>query len=267
MVKIGTCNICGLVGPLSFEHVPPRRAYNDQRIFEANIQRMVAEKWDGQQRPITGKWAQRGAGKHTLCNRCNNDTGAWYGGAYVSWARQGVELLERSGGKLTLAYPYTIFPLRVFKQVVAMFFSACGPNLRLRFPDLVQFVLQRDEQYMPHDLRVFAYLLHPDDTGAFRQSGMSGVVKDYNKRHVFAEIAFPPFGFLLTGDRDPIYPTLLDITYLSHARYSHRDGVFLRLPVLPVNTWLPGDFRSKEEIRKTVENKDVVGRVELDVLR
>jgi hypothetical protein len=126
--------------------------------------------------------------------------------------------------------------------------------------------LRRDEQYMPHGLRVFGYLMHPDDTGGFRQAGMTGVVKEHAKRHVFAEIAFPPFGFLLTGDRDPIYPTLLDLTFLGHAKYSLRETIFLNLPVLPVNTWLPGDFRSKEEIRKTVKSNEVVGRVELGAL-
>jgi hypothetical protein len=229
--------------------VPPQAAYNDQRIFEADILRMVA---NGQQRPLPGKWVQRGAGKYTLCNKCNNDTGGWYGRAYVSWARQGVELLERSGGKLSLAYPYTVYPLRIVKQVVTMFFSACGPNLRLQFPHLVRFVLQRDERYMPHDLRVFGYLMHPEDTGGSRQSGMSGVIKDYAKQHIFAEIAFPPFGFLLTNDRNPIHPTLLDITFLSHAPYFLRDTIFLKLPVLAVNTWFPGDFRSKEEISRSM---------------
>jgi hypothetical protein len=170
---VGTCFICGAWGQLSFEHVPPQAAYNNERVFEANIRRMVAERSHGQQQPLTGKWVQGGAGKYTLCNKCNNDTGGWYGGAYVSWARQGVELLERSGGKLSLAHPYKVFPLGILKQVVAMFCSACGPNLRLKFPDLVPFVLQREARYMPHDLHVFGCLMHPDETGGFRQSGMN----------------------------------------------------------------------------------------------
>jgi hypothetical protein len=40
----------------------------------------------------------------------------------------------------------------------------------------------------------------------------------------------------------------------------------MKMPVLQINTWLPGDFRSKEEIKKTVEANEVVGRVNLDVL-
>jgi hypothetical protein len=261
----GVCCICGLYRKLSFEHVPPSAAYNDRRVFEANIQSLVAGNWNGQERPLQGKWVRRGAGKETLCEQCNNNTGSWYGPSYVSWAEKAMELVVRSGGELSLAYPYTIYPLRAFKQVVTMFCSACGPNLCGRFPELRKFVLDKTEQYMPHELRVFAYLLDPYKSGAYRQSGMSGVIKN-NHQHVFAEVAFAPLGFVLTGDTRPIHPQLLDITFFSYSRYQERTHLFLKLVTLQVNTWLPGDFRTKEEIRKTVEANETVGRINLDVL-
>jgi hypothetical protein len=65
---VGQCCICGVVKKLSFEHVPPHAAYNDQRIFESNIQDLVDGKWDGQSRPLRGKWVQRVAGKYTRCD-------------------------------------------------------------------------------------------------------------------------------------------------------------------------------------------------------
>jgi hypothetical protein len=75
VVKIGQCCICGANGVrLSFEHIPPRAAFNDQRIFETNIQDMMKGQWEGQSRPVQGQWVQGGAGKHTLCEKCNNDT-------------------------------------------------------------------------------------------------------------------------------------------------------------------------------------------------
>lgn len=259
----GECCICGLHKKLSFEHVPPRAAYNDQRVFEANIQRLVARNWNGQEAPLEGRWVQKGAGKETLCEQCNSETGSWYGPAYVSWARQATELIGRSGGELSLAYPYTIYPLRAIKQVATMFCSACGPNLCRKFPELRKFVLDKTERYIPHGLRVFAYLIGPKS--AHRQSGMSGVLKN-DREHVFAEVAFAPLGFVLTGDMRAIHPELLDITFFSYSRYRERAHLFLKLAVLPINTWLPGDFRTKEEIKKTVEANQTVGRINLDVL-
>jgi hypothetical protein len=119
---------------------------------------------------------------------------------------------------------------------------------------------------VPHGLKVFAYLLDPNKSEAYRQAGMTGVVNEAG-RHVFAEVAFPPFGFILTGDEKPIYATLLDITFMGQYQFFLHQTLFLKLPVLPVNTWLPGDFRTKKEIERTIQENKFEGRVELDVLR
>jgi hypothetical protein len=266
LMKIGQCCICGAEGvQLSFEHIPPRAAFNDQRIFEANIQGMVKGKWDGQSRPLQGQWVQGGAGKHTLCEKCNNDTGRWYGSVYVAMARQGLNLVIRSGGTASLAYPYRIFPLRILKQVTAMFCSACGPSLQKRFPDIPRFVLDRERRYLPYDMKVFAYLIHPSKSVGNRQSPMTGVLINA-KQHLFAEIAFAPFGFVLTGDVTPVNYDLLDITHFGHSAFHHREAVYLKLPVLEVNTWLPGDFSSTEQIKRDLEANEVLGQVNLDPL-
>jgi hypothetical protein len=60
---------------------------------------------------------------------------------------------------------------------------------------------------------------------------------------------------------------LLDITFMGQYSYRQRQTLFLELPVLPINTWLPGDYRTKGEIKKTVQENKYEGQVELDVLR
>src|SRR4029077_19760652 len=50
----------------------------------------------------SGKYIQRGAGRHSLCAKCNNDTGTWYGTPYVNFARQVLILLHRSKGHMKL---------------------------------------------------------------------------------------------------------------------------------------------------------------------
>ena len=32
MEKVGKCALCGREGPLSYEHIPPREAFNDKRV-------------------------------------------------------------------------------------------------------------------------------------------------------------------------------------------------------------------------------------------
>jgi hypothetical protein len=263
--KLGFCCICGEFGPLSFEHVPPRKAYNDQRVFELGLQHLIASRRDGHA-PAEGKWFQAGAGKETLCDKCNNDTGAWYGSAYVSWARHGMRLLEASGGTLSLAYPYTIYPLRIVKQVATMFFSACGPEFQKGHPDLVRFVLNRDQRDVPHNLQFYAYFVDPDKSEASRQSGVSGVVRfDRGDQNVFSEIAFAPFGFIMVLSGKPPSLDLCNITHFGHEAYHLRRTSFLKLPVLPVVSPLPGDFRTRAElVSATADNKTLGQYYHLD---
>jgi len=114
----GKCHICGNVGPLSFEHVPPRRAFNERPVIKAQFEDIVGL---GPDEPIRGKIQQRGMGEYTLCPTCNNNTGSWYGKNFVDWCYQGFEILLRSKGKPSLIYLNYLFPLRILKQI--RFFS------------------------------------------------------------------------------------------------------------------------------------------------
>lgn len=98
MAILGTCRICGTEDELSFEHVPPRAAFNNHRIFEADIDALRTGKWSPGERIEDGKYKQRGAGAHTLCGRCNSITGHWYGGACVEVAKQAMVRLHASRG-------------------------------------------------------------------------------------------------------------------------------------------------------------------------
>jgi hypothetical protein len=250
----GTCSICGNFGKLSFEHIPPRAAFNDQRRFEADIQSLLSDKW-APGASTKGRYKQGGVGKDSLCEKCNNSMGTWYGASYVDFARQAMRLVSVSNGNMSLAYPYRIRPLRVLKQIVAMFFSACGPDLQKKHSALVRFLLNRELREFPRSIRIYGYLHHPNLSTAIRRSGITGIVVG-NKSHVISEIAFPPFGFVMSLDGEPIEPNLVDLSYFAQSEFKDRETVYLQLPVLPVVSWLPGDFRTREEMEKErLENK------------
>jgi hypothetical protein len=79
----GVCRICGQYGALSFEHVPPQEAFNKSTVIEYTVESWVTK------RRVKDKQQQGGIGQYTLCETCNSNTGAWYGGEYVKWARIG----------------------------------------------------------------------------------------------------------------------------------------------------------------------------------
>jgi hypothetical protein len=262
--KTGDCCICGANGKLSFEHVPPQAAFNDRRVFEANINGLLNGKWSPGERIEEGKYKQRGAGRYSLCGKCNSDTGGWYGSSYVDVARQAMYRLHYSQGNMAgLAYPYGMFPLRFLKQISAMFFSACGPALQDRNPDLVRFVLNKDERRLPPQIRYFAYLHHPTDSTCIRQSGITGMMRG-SHQFLFSEIAFPPFGLIMSINSPPVHTDLCEITHLNQYSYRQWDVVYLKLPVFPVTTWFPGDFRTVEGVLKDQAENRKVGSMFLD---
>jgi hypothetical protein len=178
----------------------------------------------------------------------------------VDVAKQAMIRVHASQGRMSLAYPYGMFPLRFLKQIVVMFFSACGPGLQQKNPDLVRFVLNKEEQRLPPHIRIFAYLHHPTDSTCIRQSGLTGMLTG-GTQHLFSEIAFPPFGLIMSIDHPPVHPDLCEITHLNHWKYRTWDVVYLKLPVFPVTTWFPGDFRTVAGVLKDVEENRKVGSV------
>lgn len=247
--KFGFCCICGAEGKLSFEHVPPRSAFNDHPVLVADIRELIGN-WDGEIRSVKGKVHQLGAGDYTLCEKCNSDTGAWYGSAFADWAYQAFRVLTFTRGQPFLYYQFRIFPLRVIKQIICMFFSSNGPHFRTVHPDLVRFVLNREARYLEPEIRIYAYYnLSP----VSRQSGVTSLLKlDAQEAHTFSEIANLPFGYVMTLESAVPDNRPVDISFFGNYRYDDWKEFSFRLPVLPIYTYYPGDYRNQEEVMATV---------------
>lgn len=252
--EFGICHICGTQGKLSFEHVPPAKAFNDNAILLADVEKLRSG-YHPDDYSQGGREKQRGAGAYTLCESCNNNTGSWYGPAYVKFAKQGMEYLQlsRSAGEFNL--PLRIMPLRVIKQVICMFVSANGPKFQSVQPDLVRFVLNKELRHLPNHVRVFAFYSIGDRS---RSAGVSALIKGYGSAsstgYVFSEITFPPFGFVLTFNCATPDDRLTDISYFADDfTFSEERILWIRLPVLPVYTGFPGDYRNRDNVLKDAE--------------
>jgi hypothetical protein len=239
---VGKCHICGAYGPLSFEHVPPRAAFNSNALFMARLDHFIKTgKPMSEFGQTVGKQYQRGAGAHTLCGQCNSTTGAWYGNAYVDWVTQGFKYLGYACSAPSLVFPFTVFPLLVIKQITCMFLCINGEDFADAHPQLVRFVLSRHERSFPSYIRVYAFYTA---TSMIRQSGITTAMSidpDFEPR-VTSEIVFPPFGYVLTFSSVSPDPRLLDITFFH--RYSALDlaELSLPIPILSADTWIPGQY-------------------------
>lgn len=115
--KIGVCKICGSYGQLSFEHVPPEAAFNNGRYYyTAQMERILklgdtdfdilsfSNKQHAQKK-------QGGIGFNSLCIKCNNTTGLWYGNWFVEWVYQSMAIILKASKNPTLYYPTFFYPL------------------------------------------------------------------------------------------------------------------------------------------------------------
>lgn len=254
--RYGKCHICGNHSKLSFEHVPPRSAFNDHPVFLADINELIG-KWNGEIRNIKGKIHQLGAGNYTLCERCNSDTGAWYGNAFADWAYQAFRVLHFTKGKPSLYYQFRIFPLRVLKQIICMFFSANGDSFCDIHPNLVKFVLSREEKHLSPEIRIYTYY---NLSGVSRQSGVSGLLNLEKRSHyTFSEIAFFPLGYVMTFESEVPDNRPVDISFFANYRFNDWKDLSFKLPILPVYTYFPGDYRSREQVLSKGNKKPIKG--------
>lgn len=242
----GFCRLCGDYKKLSFEHIPPRKAFNEhQRLFRTAQDHLSGRRYS--------KY-RKGVGDYSLCVECNNRTGAWYGEAFVEWTRQGFEWFDKVKGEKALSLPYYIRPLNVLKQITVMALALAPETAIPKNAEARRFVLRKKERYLPPDLRAFVYYCMDGEVRF--ASGMAildttGGGSDF----VLGEVAMPPFGYCITspmGDRKSLAEGkgLYDISWFSRFGYNEWTQVHLRLPTRSAAMPFPLDYRDKYGVEK-----------------
>lgn len=242
--RIGFCRLCGGYGKLTFEHIPPKKAFNDHQQLLRTMEDHLSE------RPSAYSKFRRGLGKYSLCEPCNNRTGAWYGSAFVEWTRQGFEWFDKVEGEKILSLPYYIKPLNVLKQVMVMAMAMSAEVSLDAHRDIRQFLLSPRQRYMPSNYRAFVYFNMRGQlrfTSSMAILNTEGMGSDY----VMAEVALPPFGYCVTrpvGDRRSLAESkgLYEITRFANYGLGEWVKVHLRIPTRETNFPSPLDYRNLE---------------------
>ena len=250
MAEVGVCRLCGANGPLSFEHVPPRSAFNDSPAFLQTLEEWTSEAEGGVR---SGKLQQRGFGGYTLCERCNNVTGSWYGSEYVKWARTVAPWVLAKPPFATVARLYlnSVYPLRFLKQMMTCLFSANSHKFAAQYPHLVDFVLYKDKRGLAPRYEAYLTLV----LGSLRVSGVPSKATvgkgDLSLRRieVLTEFAHTPFACRLLLDCSAA-DEVGQITQFAGYGYGDEVDLCLVLPVGEIHTPFPGDYRTQDEIRR-----------------
>lgn len=246
MAQIGICALCLEERELTFEHIPPRRAFNNRPAVAHTVYGLTLASTIKRDPPLLKR--PRGLGQHALCTLCNGQTAALYGDAFADWTFQCLSYADRIQGPTRIILSFSIYPLRVLKQIVVMLLAASkstadAPLLRaLRY-----FVRNPHSISLPKEFVISGYL-NPQDPARMdnplltqnRLSGSCGVIdtKCGSSVFVLSEVAFPPMGYVgfsSTPDHgrklSDNFASLLDFRWFSNYPYNRRTTMHIRMPV------------------------------------
>lgn len=263
---LGKCALCGKECELTFEHIPPRAAFNSkparpvsgfELLTEKNLNGSERMPWDTE--GLRYQNQQQGMGRYSLCKVCNNNTGSWYGDAYVFFANvvhaaisscsdddsEGITILD-------------VYPLRFIKQILSMFCSTSDPDNSLLQP-IREFVLDKDAVGI--DKRRYKLCMYFTKSSVYKQTGIMVSAKWTQiglELMTLAEITAYPLGFILYFDPSDTWDFQgTDITSFSDCGYNDRGNVSLPWKIKEMNDLFPEAYRAKEEIQKRFEeNKE-----------
>lgn len=266
MQKIyGKCALCREECELSFEHIPPKAAFNSSPIKPVTGTGMLEEDrmpWDTSGLPFKNQ--QKGMGKYSLCEKCNNDTGSWYGDEYIKITRIIHAIISQSAEINECACVIkNVYPLRFIKQVLSMFCSINNYDDQ-RIEVLRKFVL--DKESVGIDKTKYRVCMYMTNSNLMKYAPLSVIVKFGSNEHeynVLSEITAYPLGFILYFDPPESFQhDGLDITHFADCSYNQIANIQMPICMYEVNDFFPTHYRSKEEIRQCIKkNKEMVENI------
>lgn len=255
--QIGKCALCGKKCKLSFEHIPPKAAFNANPSRPVSGDKIMGDNsrmpWDIDGLPYENQ--QRGMGRFSLCDECNNNTGTWYGNDYTNFARIIHCFLADNRSSLAQGvHIKQIYPLRIIKQVLSMFCSINNFEDERILP-LRSFVLDKDKTGI--DSQHYKVCIYFTRSQLIRYIPLSVIItqtKSGYRNIVVSEITAYPVGFILYLNPTEIDKHEgIDITSFSQYKYDEKRTVYFPACVKEVNNIFPLDYRARAEILDTIE--------------
>lgn len=247
----GICRLCGDNTDLSFEHVPPKVAFNKNTKYVSVAFDDYIKNENPLKNPIKGKTKQGGVGYNSLCIDCNSFLGRNYVPAYEKWVKGGYSVLGNSEFGVVRYSINDIEPLKILKQIVSMFLAINKEWYLESYPELSKFVLNPNEKNLPEKYRIFSYLNKDGNIRYMHHTvvGNFGRGKPIN----CSEISFPPYGYVLTIDSDDNINQLNDITGFKNFELNQKQTLNMAMFQLPTHLTIPLDYRGKDQIEKAIE--------------
>lgn len=244
----GICRICKKKTELSFEHIPPKSAFNKYTKFRSVPYLEYVQNSHRKDYKPTSKLQQGGLGSYCLCINCNSFLGLNYVPDYFKMAQVGKSIFQNKDFQKAVFTTMEISPLKLLKQTIAMFICMNEADFTDEYPELLHFIKNPKEKSLPDKFRVFMYL---NNSGQIRKLTMMYT----NHYGLVNELAFPPFGFVLSINSNASFP-MTEITHFKNIDLDYQGNVNYELLNHPTHLPFPVDYRTLEEIEEAVKENE-----------
>ena len=249
----GTCRLCGEKTLLSFEHVPPRVAFNKQTKYKSVDFKEFIKEDNPLENPPKGKEKQGGIGYNSFCKSCNSFLGSKYVPLYQRWFKAGMEILENVEFKKHSYRINDINPDKILKQIVSMFLAINDEWYLKAYPELSKFVKDVESKDLPEKFRIYCYLSRAENI-RYMNHVVKGSFRSGDPINC-SEISFPPYGYVLTIDNNMDIPYLTNIT--SFKNFTETISLNMNMFQLPTYMPFPLDYRTKKEIEEEIRKNSI----------
>ena len=240
--EIGICKICGEKKKLTFEHIPPKVAFNKTTKYYSFTQDEYYKNKNLLKFKPKGKVLQGGLGFYCLCKDCNSFLGKNYVRPFSDFVNIGMHLNRSYDFDVIHFKALNQNPLRILKQITSMFICISDTIFTQQCPELLDFVRNPNKTDLPEKYRFYLYL---NDTGQFRKFSYPTIT---NIHGILCELTYPPFGYVLNIDNKNGIEHLTDITNFKKFSDERTHEFDILLNKFPTHLYIPLDFRKKENI-------------------
>ena len=261
----GECKLCGEFKKLTFEHVPPEKSFNHFPVKEFSLSDSMdlmtgnTGRYPWQTEGLKYKINQKGSGGYYLCESCNNNTGSWYIEEYTKLTSTLHYMIVTHKPEINSLCGFildNLHPLRIYKAILTMF---CDINYDC-FGDenLRRFLLEKESNVLEgNKYSLYLFLVAP---GMRRINGVTvhGDITQINSMVTQTEISSYPLGAVLYLDKpENVNVPGICIDNFKNCNYNDVCSVeFNRMPYFEINSYFPGDYRSKNEIKLCREENE-----------
>lgn len=238
MATDGYCHLCGQFGPLTFEHIPPRRCLNKSAVRVVMIESVLLGDKIKKHPSKLARNFRAGMGADTLCASCNGKTGEWYGDAFAVYTQQALRYCDKVPGGNRVMLPFELEPLEVIKQILVTSIAASNftPNCH-RW--LRNFINVPSAFGSIHPYRVYAYLNASPDVRWCEAASVLGTTEGILGL-ILSEVSMRPLGHVVRvtqqGDGGLESRGLHDVSHWSEYPPRTRRTLYPQLQVLrPAN--------------------------------